>query len=129
MSVILAMLLALGLTPATRVTPPTTTTVARAGCDGVYDEFIRQGSSDAVATRFAYVIAPRESGCHPRQVHDSDDWSYSRVGLNGITQSLRDYWRRACDADVRWDTRILAKDVECARKAQADIGWSPWATN
>jgi hypothetical protein len=112
---------------AVRITTTTQAPPQRPGCDGIYDEFKRQGASEYVASHFAYFIAPRESGCHPQQVHDSDDWSYSRFGLNGITQGLRNYWMGLCHADVRWDTRILSKDVECARKAQADLGWAPWA--
>jgi hypothetical protein len=113
--------------PAVRITTTTQAPPQRGGCDGIYDEFKRQGASEYVASHFAYFIAPRESGCSPQQVHDSDDWSYSRFGLNGITQGLRNYWRGLCNADVRWDTRLLYKDVECARKAQLDLGWAPWA--
>jgi hypothetical protein len=98
----------------------------RGGCDGIYDEMIAQGASDGVAQRFAYRIAPRESGCTPQFVHDSDDWSYSRFGLNGITAQLRNGWMSWCGADVRWDTRILETDVHCALEGYARMGWAPW---
>jgi hypothetical protein len=96
------------------------------GCDGIYDEFIRQGASSAVAQRFAYHIAPRESGCSPQFVHDGDDWSYSRFGLNGLTAGLRSNWAAWCGADVRSDTKNLSTDVNCALEAYARMGWRPW---
>lgn len=99
----------------------------RGGCDGIYDELIAQGASAGVASRLAYHIAPRESGCSPQFVHDGDDWSYSRFGLNGLTAGLRSTWYRWCGADVRWDTRILEVDVRCALAAYHHMGWSPWA--
>ena len=98
----------------------------RGGCDGIYDEFIRQGASHAVASRFAYHIAPRESGCSPQFVHDRDDWSYSRFGLNGLTAGLRSNWQAWCGADVRSDTKNLSTDVSCALAAYARMGWRPW---
>lgn len=98
----------------------------RGGCDGIYDEMVNQGASSSVAWRFAYSIAPRESGCTPQYVHDSDDWSYSRFGLNGLTAALRDGWMRLCGADVRYDTKDLSKDVECALAAYHAMGWAPW---
>jgi len=99
----------------------------RGGCDGIYDELIRQGASDGVAQRLAYRIAPRESGCSPQQVHDGDDWSYSRFGLNGITAQLRNNWMAWCGADVRYDTADLATDVACALAAYDRMGWAPWS--
>ena len=99
----------------------------RIGCDGIYDELVRQGASDSVARRFAYFIAPRESGCRAVYVDDHDDWSYSRFGLNGRTATLRAYWRYHCGADVRADTVNLAIDVKCALAAYRDRGWQPWA--
>jgi hypothetical protein len=98
----------------------------RDGCDGIYDEMIRQGANAGVAQRFAYRIAPRESGCHPQFVHDRDDWSYSRFGLNGLTAGLRANWRAWCGADVRSDTRVLSTDVACALAAYHRMGWQPW---
>jgi len=98
----------------------------RGGCDGIYDEFIRQGASDGVAQRFAYRIAPRESGCSPQFVHDHDDWSFSRFGLNGLTAGLRSNWANWCGADVRSDTQNLSTDVACALAAHARMGWRPW---
>jgi hypothetical protein len=98
----------------------------RGGCDGIYDELRRQGASDGVAQRLAYRIAPRESGCSPQFVHDHDDWSYSRFGLNGLTQGLRNNWMNWCGADVRSDTQNLSTDVRCALEAHARMGWSPW---
>jgi hypothetical protein len=129
----------LGLAPAallTQCAPECTPTgeevaieapAARGGCDGIYDEMVAQGASDGVAWRFAFRIAPRESGCTPQFVHDGDDWSYSRFGLNGITSALRAGWIRLCGADVRSDTRVLEKDVECALAAYHAMGWSPWS--
>jgi hypothetical protein len=98
----------------------------RGGCDGIYDEMIRQGASDGVARRFAYSIAPRESGCTAQFVHDRDDWSYSRFGLNGITANLRTNWQAWCGADVRSHTANLSVDVRCALAAHARMGWAPW---
>jgi hypothetical protein len=99
----------------------------RGGCDGIYDEMIRQGAGSGVASRFAYHIAPRESGCSPQFVHDHDDWSYSRFGLNGLTAGLRAGWMRLCGADVRSDTKSLSKDVECALAGYNAMGWRPWS--
>lgn len=107
--------------------PAEAPTASRGGCDGIYDEFIRQGASSAVAQRFAYRIAPRESGCSPQYVHDHDDWSYSRFGLNGLTAGLRRNWLAWCGADVRSDTQNLATDVRCALAAYHRMGWSPWS--
>lgn len=100
----------------------------RDGCDGIYDEMVSQGAPDAVARRFAYAIAPRESGCSAQYVRDRDDWSYSRFGLNGLTAGLRSTWRAWCGADVRYDTRDLGTDVRCALAAYHRMGWRPWAT-
>jgi len=99
----------------------------RGGCDGIYDEMVRQGASSGVAQRFAYRIAPRESGCSPQFVHDHDDWSYSRFGLNGLTAGLRSNWQRLCGADVRSDTKNLSTDVRCALAAYDAMGWRPWS--
>lgn len=99
----------------------------RGGCDGIYDELIRQGASSGVAQRLAYRIAPRESGCSPQFVHDRDDWSYSRFGLNGLTANLRSNWQRLCGADVRSDTKNLSTDVRCALAAYDAMGWAPWS--
>lgn len=99
----------------------------RGGCDGIYDEMRRQGASDGVAQRFAYRIAPRESGCTPQFVHDHDDWSYSRFGLNGLTAGLRQNWASWCGADVRSDTKNLSTDVNCALAAYNRMGWAPWS--
>jgi hypothetical protein len=107
--------------------PPAPEPVAtRDGCDGIYDELIRQGASDGVAQRLAYRIAPRESGCSPQFVHDHDDWSFSRFGLNGLTANLRSTWARWCGADVRSDTQVLEVDVRCALAAYEHMGWAPW---
>ena len=97
------------------------------GCDGIYEEMIAQGASAGVAQRFAYRIAPRESGCSPQFVHDRDDWSYSRFGLNGLTAGLRSNWQRLCGADVRSDTQNLSTDVNCALAAYHAMGWQPWS--
>jgi hypothetical protein len=98
-------------------------------CTTIYNEFRRQGASSGVASNFAYHIAPRESGCTPQYVHNSTDWSYSRLGLNaGAHGELVSGWRRLCNADVRWDTRILSVDVRCGLAAYHAYGWSPWAT-
>jgi len=99
----------------------------RGGCDGIYDELLNQGASTGVAQRLAYRIAKRESGCSPQFVHDRDDWSYSRFGLNGLTAGLRANWRSWCGADVRSDTANLATDVRCALAAYDRMGWAPWS--
>lgn len=99
----------------------------RGGCDGIYDEFIRQGASSGVAQRFAYSIAPRESHCSAQFVHDGDDWSFSRLGLNGLTAGLRANWANWCGADVRSDTQVLSIDVRCALEAYERMGWAPWS--
>jgi hypothetical protein len=127
----IAIAIATFLTPATRVATrqvkPVPVSESPGNCDPIIAELARQGASDYVANRLGGFIAKRESNCYPRQVHDADDWSFSRFGLNGITAGLRDYWRSACDADVRWDTRILSVDVRCALAAYRDLGWQPWA--
>ena len=87
---------------------------------------IRQGASAGVAQRFAYKIARRESGCTAAFVHDHDDWSYSRFGLNGLTAGLRANWASWCGADVRTDTQNLSTDVSCALAAYNRMGWAPW---
>jgi hypothetical protein len=120
----------LTLVPAIRVTPTTTTTISaeRPGnCEVIVNELLKQGASSYVANRLGIAIATRESNCYPRQVHDNDDWSFSRFGLNGLTQGLRTTWRQWCNADVRWDTRILEVDVRCALAAYDHMGWQPWA--
>jgi hypothetical protein len=99
----------------------------RGGCDGIYDEMRRQGATHPVASRFAYVIAPRESGCTPQYVHDRDDWSHSRFGLNGLTAGLRANWAQWCGADVRTDTANLTTDVRCALAAYHRMSWRPWS--
>jgi hypothetical protein len=96
------------------------------GCDGIYAELIAQGATSPVAHTFAYQIAPRESHCTPQYVHDGDDWSYSRFGLNGLTAALRARWADWCGADVRSDTRVLSLDVACALAAYDRMGWAPW---
>jgi len=106
-------------------TPPAP--VERGGCDGIYDELLAQGASSGVAQRLAYSIAPRESGCSPQFVHDGDDWSYSRFGLNGLTANLRTNWMTWCGADVRSDTQVLSVDVRCALAAYDRMGWAPWS--
>jgi hypothetical protein len=98
----------------------------RAACTTIYNEFRRQGASPAVAQRFAYTIAWRESGCVPQYVHNRTDWSYSRLGLNGLTAALRAGWMRLCHADVRSATRSLPTDVRCALAAYRVMGWAPW---
>ena len=66
--------------------PPPTTTAATAAavdplatpatartngnCQAIAAEFVRQGAELAVAEEFAYVIAPRESGCVPQEVNN-----------------------------------------------------------
>lgn len=113
--------------PAPAAEAPEPVQSGRGGCDGIYDEMRRQGASDGVAQRFAYRIAPRESGCSPQFVHDRDDWSYSRFGLNGLTAGLRSNWANWCGADVRSDTQHLSTDVNCALEAYNRMGWRPWS--
>ncbi len=62
-------------------------------------------------------ISYRESLCKAVAIHDNDDWTYSRFGLNGLTQGLRDEYMRLCGADVRVDTQDLVIDVVCAGRA------------
>lgn len=95
-------------------------------CQQIEQAFLNIGASSGVADRFAYSIAPRESGCRAQYVHDHDDWSYSRFGLNGKSASLRRYWMRLCGADVRNHTRNLSVDVRCAYAAFRTLGWRPW---
>jgi len=99
---------------------------SRKNCEVIKQEFIRQGASNSTATWFAYRVAWRESGCTPQYVRDHDDWSYSRLGLNGKTAGLRRTWRNWCGADVRYDTRILSTDVRCALEAFERMGTRPW---
>ena len=63
----------------------------------------------------------------PQFVHDHDDWSYSRFGLNGLTAGLRANWANWCGADVRSDTMNLSVDVRCALAAYHRMGWAPWS--
>ena len=124
MALIVALLSALNLVPAERVTPPP---IERRGdCTVVVNEMRRQGAPEAVAVKFG-TIAKRESNCYPVYVHDHDDWSYSRYGLNGITPTLRAYWHDLCGADVRADTVRLSLDTQCALAAYHRSGWRPWA--
>lgn len=95
-------------------------------CWTIAAELLEQGAPPAVAVRLAFVIAWRESGCVARAVHDRDDWSTSRFGLNGKTPGLRATWARWCGADVRSDTVALAVDVRCALAAYRVMGWRPW---
>jgi len=96
------------------------------GCQAIYDAFIHWGATPAVAERFAFTIAPRESGCRPQYVRNRTDWSYSRLGLNGLTPGLRRGWLRLCGSDVRSDTADLMTDVGCAMAAYKAMGWRPW---
>jgi hypothetical protein len=98
----------------------------RAACTTIYNEFRHQGASPSLAQWFAYKIAWRESGCVPQYVHNRTDWSYSRLGLNGLTPALRAGWQRLCHADVRSATRNLSTDVRCALAAYRVMGSAPW---
>lgn len=98
---------------------------ARPGCQRIEQAFLAVGAPAAVADRFAYRIAPRESSCRPVFVHDHDDWSHSTVGLNGKTRALRRGWMRLCGHDVRtWDG--YETDARCALAAWEAMGWRPW---
>ena len=117
------------LVPVTGLVPrpaARTTQNAQSGCAGIYNEMRRQGASASTANWFAYKIALRESGCTAQFVHDSDDWSYSRFGLNGKTAALRAGWKRLCGVDVRSATKNLSTDVRCALAAYRAMGTNPW---
>ena len=95
------------------------------GCQRIWRAFRNVGASHSTADWFAYRIAPRESGCVPQYVRDRDDWSYSTVGLNGITPALRAGWRRWCGHDVRtWAG--YETDARCALAAYRRLGTRPW---
>lgn len=99
---------------------------SNANCSAIYNEVRRQGGSANVASFLAYRVAPHESGCTAQYVKDSDDWSYSRFGLNGKTAALRAGWKRLCGVDVRSATKNLSTDVRCALAAYRVMGTRPW---
>jgi hypothetical protein len=99
---------------------------SRSNCETIKQELLRQGASNSTANWLGYRVAWRESGCTPQFVRDRDDHSYSRFGLNGKTAGLRRAWRNLCNADVRYDTRILSIDVRCALAAYRALGARPW---
>lgn len=99
---------------------------SRGDCEIIVAELREQGASVGVANYLGRRVAWRESGCRPAYVHDRDDWSHSRFGLNGKTAGLRRVWRTWCGADVRYDTRNLSVDVACALAAYDRLGRRPW---
>jgi peptidoglycan hydrolase-like protein with peptidoglycan-binding domain len=118
--------------------PPTRLPVAGAGlatpatargnanCQAISAEFVRQGAELPVAEEFAYVIAPRESGCVPQLVSNATDLSYSRIGLNFIGEMPR-YWGALCGVTDYHATAELSVDVKCGLAAYRALGWKPWA--
>ena len=85
-----------------------------------------QGAEAAVADQFAYVIAPRESGCVAQLVMTSTDLSYSRLGLNFIG-AMPTYWGRLCGVTDYHATAELTVDVRCGLAAYRALGWKPWS--
>jgi hypothetical protein len=83
------------------------------------------GAPGPVATRMAFRVAWRESGCSQQCVHDSDDWSCSWVGLNGHSGLWRT-WIAWCGIDVRY-RHSIEDDARCALAAHQRLGWRPWA--
>ena len=108
------------------VAGPASAAPRSAGCTTIYNEVRRQGGSASAANFLAYRVAPHESGCRAAFVHDSDDWSFSRFGLNGKTAALRAGWKRLCGVDVRSATQNLSTDVRCALAAYRSMGTRPW---
>ena len=97
-----------------------------ANCQGIEAEFLRQGAEADVADQFAYVIAPRESGCIPQLVSTGTDLSYSRLGLNFIGV-MPTYWGRLCGVTDYHATAELSVDVRCGLAAYRALGWKPWS--
>jgi peptidoglycan hydrolase-like protein with peptidoglycan-binding domain len=97
-----------------------------ANCQAISAEFVRQGAELPVAEEFAYVIAPRESGCVPQLVSNATDLSYSRIGLNFIGEMPR-YWGALCGVTDYHATAELSVDVKCGLAAYRALGWKPWA--
>ena len=97
-----------------------------ANCQGIEAEFLRQGAEADVADQFAYVIAPRESGCVPQLVSTGTDLSYSRLGLNFIGV-MPTYWGRLCGVTDYHATADLSVDVRCGLAAYRALGWRPWS--
>jgi hypothetical protein len=108
-------------------TGPATAATARgnANCLAIAAEFSRQGAEPAVADHFAFVIAPRESGCVPQEVNNATDLSFSRLGLN-FRGSMPVYWGRLCGVTDYRATAELSVDVRCGLAAYRALGWKPW---
>lgn len=94
-------------------------------CQAIEAEFVRQGAEPDVADQFAYVIAPRESGCVAQHVSTATDLSYSRLGLNFIGVMPR-YWGPLCGVTDYRETAELSVDVRCGLAAYRALGWKPW---
>jgi peptidoglycan hydrolase-like protein with peptidoglycan-binding domain len=105
-------------------TPATART--NANCQAIAAEFVRQGAPAPVAEEFAYMIAPRESGCVPQEVNNSTDLSYSRIGLN-FKGNMPRYWGNLCGVTDYRLTADLVIDVKCGLAAYNALGWKPWA--
>ena len=99
---------------------------SNANCQAIEAEFLHQGAEAGVADQFAYVIAPRESGCIPQLVSTSTDLSYSRLGLNFIGV-MPTYWGRLCGVTDYHATAELSVDVRCGLAAYRALGWKPWS--
>ena len=108
--------------------PLATAATARANvnCQVIGAEFLSQGAEPEVADTFAYVIAPRESGCWPQMVNSATDLSYSRLGLNFLG-SMPTYWGNLCGVTDYRATAELSVDVRCGLAAYRALGWKPWS--
>lgn len=118
-----------GLVPAVRITTTTLTPTdaIAARCAIIHAEVLRQGGTEYEAGVLAEYVAYRETLCQAMRIHDSDDWTYSRFGLNGLNQGLRDEYLGLCGADVREDTKDLVIDVKCALAVHYKYGFRmPW---
>lgn len=120
------------LPPEKLVVPPSDDGLATAetartngNCQAIEAEFVRQGAEPEVADQFAYVIAPRESGCIAQHVSTATDLSYSRLGLNFIGVMPR-YWGPLCGVTDYRETAELSVDVRCGLAAYRVLGWKPW---
>ena len=114
--------------PPPPVDPLATPATARTNgnCQAIAAEFVRQGAELPVAEEFAYVIAPRESGCVPQEVNNATDLSFSRIGLN-FRGSMPMYWGNLCGVTDYRLTADLTVDVRCGLAAYRALGWKPWA--
>ena len=97
-----------------------------ANCQGIEAEFLRQGAEADVADQFAYVIAPRESGCVPQLVSTGTDLSYSRLGLNFIGV-MPTYWGGSAASPTTTPPPTSASTSAAAWPRTRALGWKPWS--